>query len=243
MAIARDAAVATAYRGQTSPQTWNHTVASGGVLYVSVVSYAVADTVTGVTFDGTAMTLIKKQTYSTRTVYIYGLLTPTTGSEKTVSVSFNTAGSPYIYGGSISYTGVDTSGFSSVTPVSAYTSTPAKSISTSITTSVNNSAILGMCWVENGAISTYTGITKVGTNVQLFHFEPSAGLIISPAGSLTVGVTTPSNDWMALLAFVAEPASSSGPTHLKKLNGIASANIKKINGVPIANIKKVNSIT
>ena len=36
--------------------------------------------------------------------------------------------------------------------------------------------------------------------------------------------------------------ATTGPTHLKKLNGIASANIKKINGIAIANVKKINSV-
>lgn len=36
--------------------------------------------------------------------------------------------------------------------------------------------------------------------------------------------------------------TSSGPTHLKKFNGIAAANIKKINGIAIANIKKINGV-
>lgn len=208
MAIVRDSNVAGASRGTTSPVTWNHTVAAGGVLYVSIASlFPVADPITAVTFDGAAMTLIKKDTNNQRQVQVWGILNPTTGSAKAVSISFT--GSDSLYGGSVSYTGVDTTGFSAVTPVEAHNAGVTTSISTSITPTVDNSVILGTGYAENGAPSAYTNIVNVGVATNLLFPIESSPLLISPAAATTIGITRPSNDWIKLVAFVAEPATGS----------------------------------
>ena len=210
MAIARDSNVAGANRGTTSPVTWNHTVASGGVLYVYIgFQFPAADPVSAVTFDGAAMTLIKKDTNNSRQLQVWGILNPTTGSAKAVSVSFSTTGTPTCWGGSVSYTGVNTSAFSSVTPVANNNVGDTNTISTSITTTADNSVVLGAIWDENINIASYTNIVNIGAVSTVTPFETSP-LLVTPAGAKTVGFTSSDTDWLKIIAFVAEPPSAGG---------------------------------
>lgn len=204
MAIVRDTNVASASRGTSGSTTWSHTVSTGGVLYVYLAFYYATDPITAVTFDGVAMTQIIKETSNTRSIYCYGILNPTTGSAKTVSVTWNTSGTPTLFGGSVSYTGVKTSGFSSVTPVEVHNAGASASVSTSITSTVDNSVILGLVSADNSSINGYTNIVNVGTVANMAPSE-SNPLLITPAGATTVGFTSPANDWLKLIAFVVEP--------------------------------------
>lgn len=200
-----DTNVATANLGTSGSATWNHTVASGGVLYVYLAIYYATDTLTAITFDGVAMTLIKKETSNTRSIYCYGILNPTTGSAKVVSVTW-TSGQT-LYGASVSYTGVNTSGFSTVTPVESHNAGATNNTSLSITTVVDNSVVLGMGTADNNSITTYTGVVNIGALTTMVPLE-STPLLVTPAGAKTVTIAA-GTDWYKLIAFVAEPATAS----------------------------------
>ncbi len=206
MAISRDTFVSASNRGSSSPVTWNHTVATDGVLYVVLgFNYPASDPVTAVTFDGDAMTLIKKDTSNSRQAQVWGILAPTTGSSAVVSVSF-TSGT--CHGGSVSYTGADTTGFSAVTPVESHNTGTSTSTSTTITTTVDGSIIVGLGWADNAVQNVFGDNKLVGTNSNILGILESDPTIIDPAATTTLTVgTSIGNDWLKLIGVVVEPSS------------------------------------
>jgi hypothetical protein len=110
--IAYDSASSTTLTSQASSMSWQHTTGTGSdrLLLVTVDvfrSSGTPRTVTGITYDGVAMTQAASVQYSTNPQilsYLYYLVNPSSGT-KTIAVSFSS--NTYAVGGSVTYTNVD----------------------------------------------------------------------------------------------------------------------------------------
>lgn len=187
MAIARDAQSNAKTSGSGSV-TATHVCTGTNLLILAYVvdQSGVNDNVTGVTYNGVAMTqLIKQQTYNK--LYIYGLIAPATGSHSLIASRTNTTGDFVVIGSS--YMGVKQSGLPDATATNNLSSTG--SIGTTITTVADNSwAFLG---VDNGGSATITASTNatlVATQAAdvTSAFDNQGAGAITPAGSF--GMTT-----------------------------------------------------
>lgn len=108
MAIALDASSGSFGVGVTS-LTWAHTcTGSNLLLLVGFLTNNDTDIITGVTYNGVAMTKIQQLLTSTNSYhsYVWGLLAPATSANNIV---ISASGSSLIYAGAVSYTGVSQS--------------------------------------------------------------------------------------------------------------------------------------
>jgi hypothetical protein len=178
--ISFDAAAAGPYEG-SGTSTWTHTVGSGsnGVLIVAVSSHtSTTDSVTGVTYGGTALTQLYKHHGTTSWLYFYILYNPPSGSASVVVSS-----SAQILPASASYFGVKQSGQPDATGNgTGFLGNP----NATLTTVSDNTWVLGYFWSQVGN-SAGTG------NVQRAYPSSLAGLYDSnsavwPHGAYTMTV-------------------------------------------------------
>lgn len=149
MALALDAT--TSASGGSS---WSHTC-SGSNRILLVGCYANTDTVTGVTYNSVAMTLIGKTSFpgaGRQGAYLYYLIAPATGSN-TVAVTGGTGI------GAVSYTGALQSG----QPDSSAVSNPANATSITLSTTVVKDNSWLVCVTADGAGSETAG---AGTTIR-----------------------------------------------------------------------------
>lgn len=183
--ITFDAASKVANGGSTGPVTWSHTCSgSDRLLLVGIKTYGSADPVTGVTYNGVAMTQLKKVDGGTNDVfnYVYGLLSPDTGAHD-ISISYT--GGQYVSATAGSYTGVLQSGLPDATAEAHYDSTGTTSLNTTITTVLNN-CYVGVFGYANGGNHSLTNATiRIATTVGDAIWGDSNSAI-SPAGNLNV---------------------------------------------------------
>lgn len=106
MAVARDAIVDGGNNGgSTSSLTFSVTTSgSDRLLFVGCVTIAATSTVTGVTYNGVAMSLVGSDTQGTLATYLFKLADPASGANNVV-ITGSTTG--YILAGALSYTGAD----------------------------------------------------------------------------------------------------------------------------------------
>lgn len=181
MAIAYDAVSSGELVPGDSPLTISH-ICSGTnkLLLVAVSHYAAASSViTGITYNGVALTKLSEAPYNTDLAIdqIWGLLNPDTGTHNIV-ISFST--NTYIRAVGVSYTGVLQSGLPDAQN-SATTASAASSISTSVTTVVDNCWVFcaGLVWTTPGQS---TGTTR-GTQGASIAYDSNGPK--TPAGSYT----------------------------------------------------------
>lgn len=175
----------------TNSLTFSHTTSGlNRALFVYIVKEGsggtTGDTVTGVTYGGVAMTQLKKQDFQSidnTWHYIYGLLSPTIGSNNIV-VSASVAGS--LTGFSASYNGISqtqTLPDASASAISADTA----NITTTITIVKNNCLIFAGGGITTG---TNAGGTNLFPNTSI---SGSSNIFDSynalPAGVTTIGIT------------------------------------------------------
>lgn len=159
---------------------------SNRILFVGINGNVNSDDVTGVTYNGVAMTQINKALASSgdRYVYLYGLVGPASGSNDVVI-----SGPPgAVQSFKISYTGALQSGLPDAQGTN--TALSVTSISKAITTVLDN------CWVVcmfslggNGAVATVTtGTKRIDPGNNPIGMGDSNGAV-TPAGSYTTTVT------------------------------------------------------
>lgn len=207
MALAIDA-TSNATGAGAGPFTWLHTCAgSDRLLKVDIFYYDSVDTVSAVTYNGDAMTVISGSTVSNGqyTVTSYGLIAPDTGSN-TISVTFT--GGVFDFGaGAISWTGAD-----QATPFG----TAATATGTSTAPSVNASSASGEI-VSDALVIVHGGtLTVDGSQSQQWN-TPTANAFIKYAGSTEAGAGTTTMSWSnstsqawAIAAVPVKPVSGGG---------------------------------
>ena len=197
MAIAYDA---TSAKGSgSSGGTINASMTIGsitnGLLLVHIGTDAGADRVTGVTWNGVAMTRLIGGMYGQNNssyIYTYGLLNPDTGTH-TIAVTVSSTPTVVFYG--VSYSGVKQSG---LPDGSNHNAGSATSGSVSITTSADNCWMSGMVYTTGLSTgpTAGSGTTNRGSSSGDGFAVFDSNSAITPAGSYTLNESwTPSSDW------------------------------------------------
>lgn len=183
MAIAFDAQSASAFSA-TGSVTWSHTCTGSDRLLVVGV-YDSADHVTGITYNGVAMTFINKLLMTGAAagqyIYLYYLLNPASGANNVVASESSTDG---LYGIASSYTGVKQSAQPDANNTQATSS--ATSLTTSLTTIANGAWIMGFAYGTTVVAGTNT-ILRTGPHAGLKMFDTNAAQ--TPAGSHSIQTT------------------------------------------------------
>lgn len=235
MAIAYDSSsTGTANPGTsvTFPQTCT---GSNLLLIVGIATNDTTDKVTGVTYNGVAMTLLSAYQAATTNFYgfTYYLIAPDTGTHDIVA-SRSDSGVLAVMGAS--YTGVSQTGF----PDSQATGSDATGDYTATTTVVSSN-----CWLWANTRSNAAALSSDATTRQTIF--GGYGMIVDSNGPVGTGsqsinfTASPGGEtnWNAV-SF--SPAAASGPANVKTINGLALASVKTVNGLAIASVKTVNGL-
>lgn len=194
MAIAFDAASAQSQDASVT-STFAHTCSGSDRYLIVGVMVGAGNTVTGVTYNGVAMTQINTQISGGTTFdnfYLFGLVAPATGANNIVITA---SASTFIYGGGLSYTGVDQA--NSVDVSTTATSTVVGAITTSLTTTIDNVWLVAFVGMGNGnnngntitaGASTIRRTTDPGLGGWYSLFDSNAAK--TPAGSHSLNFST-----------------------------------------------------
>lgn len=240
MAIAFDAASGNQVNPGSSLTTSHTCTGSNLVLVVFCVTNSGADSITGVTYNGTSLTRITIFDTAQGPWYAYYLVNPATGTHNLV-VNSDRGTNVLTYAGA-SYTGcLQTSAV--INAFASGTTSSSSSFTQAVTSTVDN------CWVTLGFMDNFSsssGGYTAGSNTTLRYNSGWSGFgdsnaVVHPAGSLTVGASKSFASWHHIAIAIAPVVS--GPANLKTFNGLATASIKTINGLAIGSIKSVNGLT
>lgn len=220
MAIAYDTIVNASFGGSaTTTKTWSHTCTGADrILFVNCLTDA--NNVSGVTYGGVAMTRILGFATDYYNV-IYALPNPASGANNVVvtcSVAQN------IIPMSVSYTGAKNE-----LPTITNTGSGSSPLSVSVTTTADNSWIMGYVRrTTGGSITASTGtiLRASDTTYSLYTIDSNAPT--TPAGSDSLNITYTGTCYMGIVAFAPATAATS---HIKSADGILYANIKSADGV------------
>lgn len=240
MAISFDAATDGTKTAATS-----YTIAftlTGNLLLVgvNVDDGDAGDTVSGVTWNGAAMTRVDAVVDTPVAVgfstYLYGLLTSDTGTHNVVvSLTGSYSSNAYVVW---SYSGAD-GGLKNSTKgqngsVGAY--------SLSLTPNTDNCWVVGV-FGTGGTISSVAGSGTTKRNASsLKALAVDNNANISPAANTTLNITDGgvTNGKQGVIAAIAQDGAA-GPANLKSLDTNVKANIKSYNTNVLANIKSINT--
>jgi hypothetical protein len=225
-------ATSNANATNTNSLTWQHTVGTDGsdrILVVGVSwrnSGAGTQTVSGVTYNSQALTLIRKDEKfdsESRSTAMYYLKNPPTGSAYDVVVSFSGGNFYKCVGGAISLTGVD-----QTNPVDAHNGVAGGSnspASVTVTTNTDGAWVVDTVIVRNPSAPTTVGSgqtvrnpsapTTVGSgqterwNVDMSDVDAGGSHEgpKTPAGDVTMSWTIGTNDPYSISAAAFKPAS------------------------------------
>lgn len=185
MAIALDATSnGTSANGATSVTVSHTCTGSDRILIVGVIDEQ-ADTVTGVTYNGTSMTQAVKAANDLGQHYLYYLIAPSTGTNNIVASRSGTSGKIGI--GAISYTGAKQSGQPDATTSNNTNSGTTSTCSVTTTTDKSWGVIMGSANIQVNASSNTTLRANFGnSNLQLIG---DSNAQITPAGSYSMTVS------------------------------------------------------
>lgn len=211
MAIAFDIASDGGLVNPGTSLTWSHTcTGSDLILFAGCFGQTGSDVITGITYNGVAMTLVDKILEggaSGRYTYLFYLLNPATGAHDVV---ISASGSTAISGLAASYTGVKQSG---QPDASAKNSAAGLAGNTDYTTSVTT--IADNCWTvlfaknNSGAPTASAGSTEREDNGNGIGIYDSNG-VITPAGARSMLVKTAGvADWGSVMASFAPAVTTS----------------------------------
>ncbi len=185
MSIAFDAATDGGVVNTATSLTFAHTCSgSNRMLFVSVVAGNTPNTITGVTYNGVAMTKIDSVINGTdRYVYLWYLIAPGAGAFNVVVTS---NANELIMATAASYTGVK----QSAQPDAHTTNTGTSPVTTSVTTVADNCWTILVGYANGGALTASTGSTfrvqgATFTNPTMFDSNTA----LTPAGSKSMAVT------------------------------------------------------
>lgn len=245
MAIAFDASSKGISLTDVTSLTLAHTCTGANLTLCVVVGIGGnANTCTGVTYNGVAMTLGKSINASNLQCYIYYLANPATGANNIVA-SFSDLTSPVVVSG-ISLTGTNVT-----SPLGASTSasgTNTLSDFTKVIATSYASSIIVTGFMTAGSAGG-DAVTAIGTNQTLRQnyttTNPNFGdstQTTTTAGNYTNGYSYPTPGAYAY-SLIEIRQTSLGPANLKTINGLAEASIKTVNGLASASVKTFNGLT
>ena len=218
IAIASNSSVQSKSASGATTLTLSYDAGSASNRYLAVpVTDLSGDSVTGVTYAGVAMTQLCKVSRGPNNIgslqtYWYGIHAPTTGTNDIVVTRTGTAA--WIEVGAILLTDAQQTTPASVTVVKQG-DTVGGSKSQAITTTVDNSAILGFVVNDNGSLAASTGITQLfigaaaGFGNGLMAVKSST-FPYTPAGALTANWTqNATGAWSVMLISIAPSVATS----------------------------------
>lgn len=221
LAIDSQESAATAHHSTTSPLTWSFTNTAGNLLIVGVIATAdsATSTISGVTYNGVAMTAVTNSPRAWNTtasaVYLFSLVNPATGAN-TVSVSGTFGGAnPDILAAAISFSGASTS-----SPVSAgftnFSTTAGTTASVSVTGTTSGDFVVSAAGTGTSFTSANTPtVMSASVNVSGFNAGDNyaLGQQSTSGGSVTAGYTIAS-DTFGIIAVEVFAAPSLSPHSL-----------------------------
>lgn len=188
MAIAFDSAASKSQDSSTT-NTFAHTV-SGSNRIILVGCMTTNGTITGVTYNGVALTQVIDNTTGGTTfnhMYLFYLIAPATGTNNVIVTS---SGSGSVYAASSSYTGVAQT--SPIDGTSATTTTTAGTFSKSVTTTIANDWIIGYVGVGNYGVGP-ASFPAAGSGTTRRATDPGTGSwysIFDGNGAVSAGVNS-----------------------------------------------------
>ncbi len=236
MAIAFDAAAFPSDASGASSATFSQTcTGSNRALAVGAYINDLTDTISGVTYNGVAMTQITAGSPNipggggrTARSYLFYLAAPATGANNVVVTATGTISSGFQCMAE-SYTGVD-----QTTPqnTSAQTSAlVASTVTVTPTTTVDD------CWavsfVRNDAGSVTSSTNYTARNTDSISYGDSNGSV-GAAGAKTVTAGGPTGNFLIVSVLFAPTAPA---TSVKTYFGLATASVKTTDGLAIASRK------
>lgn len=252
-----DAASNSGYQAASSSYSWSHTCTGADrYLVVGISMLSLAQSVSGITYNGVAMTLIGTQASVTGAarVELWGLVAPATGSN-TIAVTLT--GAIASAGCATSFTNVNQS-----VPTEAFNSAQATNVgaadaTVNVTTVADNDMTVDIVCSDDASITVGAGqteranVTGAGGSGAMSTEGP-----VSPAGSTTMSWTAvgalatwaigsvalrpvgSTSDFTAASAVTASPASSSSSaleTFIAASGGVASPATSSTAGVVTTN--------
>lgn len=236
MAVAYSTSTNGGYSGSGTTRTFSHTT-SGSDNYTLVGSWtrsSGANAVTGITYNGVAMTALGTEispNNSSGTEYIrfWGLAVGTGVGAANVVISCPTGMESIVF--AVSYTGCSQTGQPDATSNQAMT-TQTNTVCT-VTTVADNSYAVVLARNQSGSGSAGTnatfrvyGLSSSGTAC----FDRGT---LSPAGSYSLTVNHSSNKAGYQMVSIKPPGAS---TQISSINGVSQASISSFNGVALASI-------
>lgn len=229
MAIAFDASSDGGLTLAGTSLTWSHTNA-GNLLVVGVFGDNVAtdptgNVITGVTYNGVAMTEVARAADSSdRWAYQFELLNPASGAHNVVISASTTIA---MGGMAVSYSGVKQSGQPDASTTN--TTASATSITTSVTTIADNCWTVLVAKVGNSQPAASTGSTQRVSNADGLGLYDSGGLI-HPAGSYSMTVTSAlAGAWATVMASYAPDVGTDQPIE-KRYGGVPFGTAMQLRG-------------
>lgn len=240
MAVTRDA-YSIAGRASGLTRTLSHTCTGSNLLLLAwVEEYGTntSDNITGVTYNGVAMTRIAFPGVAGGSVlrfYCYALVAPATGTHNIVATGTISGDQIGIY--AVSYANCVQTTPEVVQTVSQSNSSP---LTITLTTVANNAFFVGgVCsdGMTPSANSNCTIINNSTDNFNVFEYNSNPK---SPAGSVSMSINVSStNNWSSYGVGVSiAPAT----TNIKSFNGLAIASVKSVNNLAIASVKSINGL-
>lgn len=213
MAITTDATSESAYNSDALTVTWSHTVSGSDRLLVVGVSMSLWDSpqeVTGVTYNGVALTRLRRDLVSTvMSSEIWYLVAPETGTHDIVVTKNDTEFGAKA--GAVSFTGVD-----QTNPMNAHNGGDGdgldNTVSTTVTTTVDDCFLFDTLLLANNdpADVTNGGATVQWSESNFSELYAGSTQSVGAAGSHdSTWLADFSGDWVHSLAAIA-PSTSSG---------------------------------
>jgi putative pyrroloquinoline-quinone-binding quinoprotein len=186
--------------GQSS-LSWSHTTSGTNRVLLVGVSWVGSQTVSSVTYAGTAMTSIGSVINgSNARAQLFYLVAPATGAN-TVQVTMSAAATE-IVGGAVTFTGAN-----QTTPVGTFASATGNSSAPSVTVTSN----AGETVIDTVEVNSSTAMTAGGAQTQRWQMQPTnfrgAGSTEPGASTLTMSWTSGSAAW-AIGAVGVKPAAT-----------------------------------
>lgn len=215
MAINIDATSApntTAWQAGLSAQSWSHTCSgSDRCLLVGVTIYhSAARTVSGITYNGVALTKIAGITAALegnqQDCELWYLANPTSGTN-TITVTLSAAAN-FWAPLAASYTGVDTAAAIDANNTGQNTSNSTNAPTVSVTTVADNDWLVGFAWSRAGVPSASTGTIDRIRNTGTWCALSDSNGAKSPAGSYNLAWTASSGTWPGVVTAALKPLAS-----------------------------------
>lgn len=216
-ALAIDAA-SSAGCGACTSLSWSHTVSgTNRLLVVGPSGYDTSDTVTGVTYNSVAMTVVPSSSTSTgnHTVSQYGLIAPATGTN-TVLVSV-TGQMTDIGAGAVSFTDAhQTTPFGTAATATGSSTTPSVNVSSAADQIVMDTLNI----IHNGTLTVDGSQTQRWQGIGGFGFIKYAGSTEAGAGTTTMSWSNSTSQVWAIAAVPVKPVAVESNRPTRTLLGV-----------------------